>query len=74
MGKVRGLPGTPVEEKTDNEHEPDETKEMQRAADKAWSNSSAEMMNEGDNENWRESYERSIIERRRGNSQEDNDY
>ena len=73
MGKVRGFPGTPVVEQTDNEHEPDETEQMQKASDKSWSNSSAELMNEGEDEGWRESWERQKIEDRKGNSSEDKD-
>lgn len=69
----RGLPGTPRVEQTDNEHEPQEVDKMQRAVDKSWSNSSAELMNEGDDEDWRESYNRHLIERRKEDSDTDCD-
>lgn len=67
MGKIRGLPGTPVQEKAQKDTEPSEEKQMEKAIDESFANSHANLMNEGEDDDWKTGWKRSEIKDNRGN-------
>lgn len=67
------LPGTPREIELEKGHQESEEGMAKRAIDKSFSNSHANLMNEGEDDDWRDSYKRSQIEDRRSDKDSDDD-